>query len=150
MRVLLQRVSRAAVRVEGEVVGSIDQGLLLFLAVHRADRPEETKWLVEKIAQLRIFTDEAGKMNLSVRDIGGGVLVVSQFTLYGNALGGRRPDFLESAPPAVAEPIYEKFISEMKGWVTSVENGRFGAKMEVELINSGPVTLLIETPRKES
>lgn len=148
MRAVVQRVLRAAVHVEGEVVGEIGEGLLVLLAMHHTDTPKETRWLVEKVAHLRIFRDDAGKMNRSVVDVGGGILVVSQFTLYGNCQRGRRPDFLESAPPDRAEPLYKKFISEMKELVNCVESGHFGAKMEVELINNGPVTMLIDTPVK--
>jgi D-aminoacyl-tRNA deacylase len=146
MRAVIQRVARAEVRVEGESVGKIDHGLLVLLAVHRDDEPEQTRWLVEKVAQLRIFRDEADKMNLSVRDVEGGVLIISQFTLYGRCEKGRRPDFMESAPPERAEPIYDKFVSEMREWVDPVESGRFGARMEVELVNDGPVTMFIEVP----
>lgn len=143
MRIVIQRVKEAKVIVEGKITGSINQGLLVFLGVHKDDLPEQTSWLVQKLVNLRIFTDDQGKMNLSVKDVKGGILLVSQFTLYGNCLEGRRPDFIQAAPPTLAEPIYEKFGLEVVNELGSVQKGVFGAKMEVSLINDGPVTFII-------
>jgi D-aminoacyl-tRNA deacylase len=145
MRAVLQRVSRAAVVIDGETVGAIERGLLVLLGVAPADTPDEAQWLAEKAAGLRIFRDEAGKMNLSVADIGGGVLVVSQFTLYGDCRKGRRPSFLDAAPPEVAVPLYEAFVNALRALGLPVATGRFGAMMQVELINDGPVTLILDT-----
>ena len=144
MKAVVQRVKSSSVRVEGKVVGEIGPGLLIFHGVQNGDLPDQTSWLVNKILSLRIFEDSAGKMNLSVEDIGGEILVVSQFTLYANCQRGRRPDFLEAAPPEVAEPIYNKFVSEVADRIGKVETGRFGAAMEVSLVNDGPVTLIVE------
>ena len=143
MRVLVQRVKHASVTVADKVVGSIDHGLLAFLGICHEDKPEDTVWMVNKMLNLRIFRDDQDKMNLSVKDVGGSVLVVSQFTLYGECQKGRRPDFFNAAAPKVALPIYEKFISEV-GKEVFVASGEFGANMQVELLNDGPVTLLIE------
>jgi D-aminoacyl-tRNA deacylase len=145
MRAVLQRVSRAAVVIDGETVGAIERGLLVLLGVAPADTLAEAQWLAEKAAGLRIFRDEAGKMNLSVADIGGGVLVVSQFTLYGDCRKGRRPSFLDAAPPEVAVPLYEAFVNALRALGLPVATGRFGAMMQVELINDGPVTLILDT-----
>ena len=144
MRILLQRVKEASVSVEGKLCGSIEQGLLVFLGIKREDKPETTAWLVNKMVHLRLFADSEGKMNLSLKDMGGAALIVSQFTLYGNCLNGRRPDFMASAPPEMAKPLYEKFIAEVKQEILQVQTGIFGAYMEVALINDGPVTFLIE------
>lgn len=144
MRLLIQRVKEAQVTVSGHVVGAIGPGLLIFLGIHRDDRAETTSWLVNKLVSLRIFADAMGKMNLSVKETGGAALVVSQFTLYGSCLNGRRPDFIETAPPAQAEPIYEKFITELRRELPMVQTGQFGAYMEVSLVNDGPVTFLID------
>jgi D-aminoacyl-tRNA deacylase len=145
MRAVLQRVSRAAVVIDGETVGAIERGLLVLLGIAPADTLDEAQWLAEKAAGLRIFRDEAGKMNLSVADIGGGVLVVSQFTLYGDCRKGRRPSFLDAAPPEVAVPLYEAFVNALRALGLPVATGRFGAMMQVELINDGPVTLILDT-----
>jgi D-aminoacyl-tRNA deacylase len=145
MRAVLQRVSRAAVVIDGETVGAIERGLLVLLGVAPADTLAEAQWLAEKAAGLRIFRDEAGKMNLSVADIGGGVLVVSQFTLYGDCRKGRRPSFLDAAPPEVAVPLYEAFVNALRALGLPVATGRFGAMRQVELINDGPVTLILDT-----
>lgn len=146
MKVVVQRVKEASVTVNGEVTGQIGKGLLVLFGVKNGDRPEETTWLLNKLVNLRIFSDEQGKMNLSVKEIGGEILLVSQFTLYGDCKNGRRPDFFESAPPDVAEAIYDKFVAEVAREMGKVHTGRFGAMMEVRLINDGPVTLIIETP----
>jgi len=145
MRVLLQRVSRAEVRVDGRPVGGIGGGVLLLVGFREEDGPDEVAWMAEKVAGLRIFTDPDGKMNLSLDDVGGDVLVVSQFTLYGDVRKGRRPSFVGAAPPDIAIPLYKAFITALRGRVEgSVETGEFGAVMEVALVNDGPVTLLLE------
>ncbi len=145
MRVVLQRVTRARVTVDGQVVGAIDQGFLILIGVRNGDTVAEAKWLAEKIAVLRVFADESDKFNRSLLDIGGGALVVSQFTLYGNAVGQRRPSFIEAAPPALAAPLIEQFVEFLRqAGVQRVETGVFGAKMLVELANDGPVTLILE------
>ncbi|NGX43695.1 MAG: D-aminoacyl-tRNA deacylase [Chlamydiae bacterium] len=148
MKVVAQRVKEAKVVVDGEVCGTIGSGILVLLGIHKDDTPEETSWLVNKLVNLRFFQDENGKMNLSVKDLGGEILVVSQFTLYANCNGGRRPAFIDAAPPNIAEPIYEKFVSEVKNELGRVETGKFGAYMEVSLINDGPVTVILEKKGK--
>jgi len=145
MRLLVQRVSQASVTVDAQVVGSIDKGLLVFLGIHKDDKIEKTRYLAHKLCTLRIFNDEGGKMNLSVEESDGGVLIISQFTLYANCSSGRRPDFFAAAPLEIARPFYEKFVSEVKEKIPSVQTGRFGALMQVHLINDGPVTLLIDS-----
>jgi D-tyrosyl-tRNA(Tyr) deacylase len=144
MRLVIQRVKQASVTVDNETVGKIGQGLLVLLGIHQDDDGSEIDWLVNKLALLRIFVDEAGKMNLSVQDISGEILVVSQFTLYGNCENGRRPDFIQAARPEKAEELYNRFLDCVRTKMGRVEAGRFGAKMEVDLINDGPVTLIIE------
>lgn len=144
MRLVVQRVSSASVEVEGKIVGQIGRGVLVFLGIHKNDTPENTAWLVNKLVNLRLFEDAAGKMNLSVKDCGGEVLVVSQFTLYGNCTNGRRPDFFEAAAGPVAEPIYEKFSEEVRQEMGAVQKGIFGASMKISLVNEGPVTLIVE------
>jgi len=146
MRALVQRVSRAAVVVGGRIVGQVDTGLLVLLGITHTDRPEEARWLAGKIAGLRVFGDAAGRMNTDVRDENGAVLVVPQFTLYGDATHGRRPDFVEAAKPEHAEPLFQRFCAELEGQRVRVERGVFRAHMQVELINDGPVTLILETP----
>jgi D-tyrosyl-tRNA(Tyr) deacylase len=145
MRAVLQRVSRAAVVIDGETVGAIQRGLLVLLGVAPADTEKEAQWLAEKVAGLRIFNDEADKMNLGVADVGGGLLVVSQFTLYGDCRKGRRPSFIAAAPPEIAVPLYEAFVNALRALGLPVATGRFGAMMQVELINEGPVTLILDT-----
>jgi D-tyrosyl-tRNA(Tyr) deacylase len=145
MRAVIQRVSRASVTIAGEVVGAIDRGLLVLLGVTHTDTPAQARWLAEKIVGLRIFNDADGKMNLGLSDIGGSVLVVSQFTLYGDAQKGRRPSFIAAARPEQAIPLYEDFINCIKALGVPVATGRFGAMMGVELVNDGPVTLILET-----
>ena len=144
MRALLQRVREARVSVEDETVGAIDRGFLVLLGVTHEDGEEQARWLANKIAGLRIFEDEAGKMNLSLLDVGGSVLVVSQFTLYGDARKGRRPSFTAAAPPEQAEPLVVYFAQQLREHGLIVESGAFGAMMQVELVNDGPVTLLLE------
>jgi D-aminoacyl-tRNA deacylase len=146
MRAVVQRVRRASVRVEQETVGQIDAGLLVLLGITQTDTAEKAHWLAEKIVGLRIFNDADGKMNLSLTDIRGSVLVVSQFTLYGDCRKGRRPSFIEAAPPEIAVPLYEEFVNGIKALGIRTATGRFGAMMEVELVNDGPVTLIVETP----
>ncbi|NQV89620.1 MAG: D-tyrosyl-tRNA(Tyr) deacylase [Parcubacteria group bacterium] len=144
MKAVVQRVKRASVTVDGEVTGSIDQGLLVFLGIHQDDTDEMIEKMAGKIAKLRIFEDEEGKMSRSVEDIGGSVLMVSQFTLYGDVRKGNRPSFIESARPEKAEPMYEAVVESIRGLGLPVETGRFTAMMDVELVNDGPVTILIE------
>lgn len=144
MRVVLQRVSRARVRVAERVVGEIGAGLLLLVGFTATDDEQTLAWMAEKVVGLRIFTDAEGKMNRSVEEVGGAILVVSQFTLYGDARKGRRPSFIEAAHPEVAIPLYERFVEMLRERGRPVETGEFGAMMEVELVNDGPVTLILE------
>ena len=148
MRVVLQRVSRAAVRVNGRVTGSIGVGFLVLAGFAPSDVEDTLAWMADKLLGLRVFGDAEGKMNLALADVGGAVLVVSQFTLYSDASKGRRPSFIDAAPPEVAIPLYERFIALLKergaASSTRVETGEFGAMMEVELMNDGPVTLVLE------
>ena len=144
MRVLLQRVSRAEVRVGGQSAGAIDRGFCLLVGFTHADTEAQAIWMADKVAGLRLFGDADGKMNLALDDVGGAVLVVSQFTLYGDAEKGRRPSFIDAARPEVATPLYEKFVALLRERGLSVATGEFGAMMEVELVNDGPVTLLLE------
>jgi D-tyrosyl-tRNA(Tyr) deacylase len=145
MRVVLQRVSRAEVRVKDRITGRIEQGYLLLVGFDRDDTQAELAWMAEKIVGLRLFGDEDGKMNRALADIGGGLLVVSQFTLYGDASKGRRPSFIDAAPPEIAIPLYERFVGVLRDIAPgAVETGEFGAMMDVDLVNDGPVTLLLE------
>jgi D-tyrosyl-tRNA(Tyr) deacylase len=144
MRAVLQRVSRARVVVDGEVIGEIGRGLLVLLGVAPTDLPEQARWLAEKIVGLRVFEDDAGKMNRDVAEVGGGVLVVSQFTLYGECAKGRRPSFIGAAPPDIAIPLYEAFVNAVRAQGIPTATGRFGAMMHVELVNEGPVTLILD------
>ena len=144
MRTLLQRVSRAEVRVEGRVVGRVGAGLLLLVGFTETDGEEAVAWMAEKVAGLRVFGDDEGKMNRSVEETGGGLLVVSQFTLYGDTRKGRRPSFVDAARPETAIPLYERFVALLRARGLHVETGVFGAMMEVELVNDGPVTLILE------
>ncbi|MCG8473262.1 MAG: D-aminoacyl-tRNA deacylase [Desulfobacterales bacterium] len=145
MKAVVQRVSKGAVEVGDEVTGAIDKGLLVLLGVARGDTKKEAKYMADKISGLRIFEDEAGKMNLSLKDIGGGMLVVSQFTLLGDCRKGRRPSFVEAAPPEEADRLYENFIDAVRFNGVPVETGRFQTHMNVSLINDGPVTLIVES-----
>ncbi len=145
MRALLQRVRRASVHVDQELVGQIGPGLLVLLGVTQSDTADQARWLADKIVTLRVFADEHGKMNRDVTENGGGVLVVSQFTLYGDCRKGRRPSFVEAAPPEIAIPLYEAFIDAVRAHGVPVATGRFGAMMQVELVNDGPVTLLVDS-----
>ena len=146
MRAVVQRSGSASVVVADQVVGQIEQGLVILLGVAPQDSTFEVNWMAEKIANLRIFSDQKGKMNLSLLDIGGEALVISQFTLYGDCRKGRRPHFLAAAKPEVAEPLYEEFCEKMQQiGVAKVARGCFGANMKVSLINEGPVTLVIDS-----
>ncbi|MGE3806922.1 MAG: D-aminoacyl-tRNA deacylase [Gemmataceae bacterium] len=145
MRAVVQRVSQARVVVASEVIGQIGPGLLVLLGVHKEDGADQARWLADKIVGLRIFEDDAGKMNRSLGDVAGSMLIVSQFTLYGDCAKGRRPSFIDAAPPELAIPLYEGFIDAVKALGIPVATGRFGAMMEVELTNHGPVTLIIDT-----
>ncbi len=144
MRAVVQRVTEASVDVNGETVGAISQGLLVLLGAREGDTEREARWLAHKIANLRIFPDEAGKMNLSVQAVGGSVLVVSQFTLYGDTKRGFRPSFAHAAPPEIAEPLVDTFIAALRAENVPVETGIFRAMMRVSLVNDGPVTILME------
>jgi len=148
MRAVLQRVRGASVTVDHTVVGKIESGWLVLLGIAPEDSQKQVNWLAEKIANLRAFNDADGKMNLSVQDVNGSVLVVSQFTLYGDCQKGRRPSFIGAAPPAVAEPLYDAFVNALKLLGVPVETGRFAADMQVELLNDGPVTFVIDAPEK--
>jgi len=148
MRAVLQRVTRASVKVEGETVGEIAAGLLALLGIARDDTPEDAHYLLEKIAGLRIFDDAEGRMNLSLAETGGALLIVSQFTLYGDARRGRRPSWSEAAAPDVAAPLYEFFVSEARKLLARVETGSFRREMKVELINDGPVTILLDSRKQ--
>ena len=144
MRVVLQRVSSASVTIEGEVTGRIGRGFLLLVGFTHTDTAAAADWMAEKVAGLRLFTDDQGKMNLGLGEVGGGVLVVSQFTLYGDVAKGRRPSFVDAARPETAIPLYERFIERLRAGGLEVATGRFGAMMDVALVNDGPVTLLLE------
>jgi len=145
MRAVVQRVNSASVRVDGETVGAIDRGFLVFVGVTHSDARAQADWLARKIAGLRLFEDAASKMNLGLADIGGAMLVVSQFTLYGDARKGRRPDFLQAARPEQAEPLIAYFIDQLREQGLTIATGQFQAHMEVDLVNDGPVTLLLDT-----
>jgi D-tyrosyl-tRNA(Tyr) deacylase len=147
LRAVVQRVKRASVTVEGEIVGKIDNGFLVLLGVSGDDTEADARYCVEKILNLRVFEDGDGKMNLSLLDIGGELLAVSQFTLYGDTRRGRRPSFINAAPPDVANRLYEYFVSECRKQIDRVETGRFQEMMDVELINDGPVTILIDSQK---
>lgn len=145
MRALLQRVSRASVTVDEQVVGQIGWGLLIFLGIGQSDGEAQVKMLADKIVQLRIFGDDAGKMNRSLLDIQGEVLVISQFTLHADVRRGRRPSFTNAAPPSIAEPLYERFIETIASYGLTVASGIFGASMQIELCNEGPVTIWMDS-----
>lgn len=150
MRAVIQRVNRATVSVEGEKKGSIGSGLLIFLGVGHSDGQADLDWLTQKIAGLRVFEDEAGKMNCSLLDVGGEALVISQFTLFGSVRKGSRPSFNKAAPPALAESLYEAFVEMLSNRLGKpVPTGVFGAMMDIEAHNDGPVTLTIDTKQKD-
>jgi D-tyrosyl-tRNA(Tyr) deacylase len=144
MRIVLQRVSRARITVHGEQVAGIGRGLLLLVGVGREDDDDKMTWLAEKCVNLRIFPDEADRMNRSVIEVGGEILVISQFTLYGDTHRGRRPSFVEAAPPPEAEKLFDRFVELIGGFGVPVKKGIFGAMMDVELVNDGPVTITLE------
>lgn len=148
MRLVIQRVKSASVVADGCLTGSINEGLLVFIGVHKDDVSADTLWLVKKLVHLRLFGDTQGKMNLSLKDVNGSVLLISQFTLYGNCLNGRRPDFFEAAPGEKAELLYNKFIEEVKAEGVEIQTGRFGAHMEITSVNNGPITLILENGKK--
>jgi D-tyrosyl-tRNA(Tyr) deacylase len=145
MRAVLQRVTRASVKVEGETVGEIAGGLLVLLGIARDDTEQDARYLLDKIVALRIFEDAEGRMNLSLAETGGALLVVSQFTLHGDTRRGRRPSWIEAASPEVAEPLYECFVGEARRLVGQVATGSFRRMMQVELVNDGPVTILLDS-----
>jgi len=145
MRAVIQRVSEASVRVDGALVGQIGRGFLVLLGITHSDGETEAVWLAKKVAGLRLFEDAEGKMNLGLADVGGGVLAVSQFTLYGDARKGRRPSFVEAARPEQAQPLYEQFCTALRSEGIYVAQGIFQAHMQVALVNDGPVTLVVET-----
>jgi len=147
MRAVIQRVSRAAVSVDQEQIGAIGHGLLLLLGIHRDDQETDLHWLVDKIVHLRIFEDAAGKMNRSLLDTGGAMLIISQFTLYGDCRQGRRPGYSSAARPEQAEALYEGFIKAVQKHGIQTATGRFQATMAVELVNDGPVTLLLDSAK---
>ncbi len=150
MRVLIQKVSQASVTIEGKVKSQIGKGLLLLLGIEDADSQEDIEWLCRKVVHMRIFNDEAGKMNLSVKDVGGEALVVSQFTLHANTKKGNRPSFIKAAKPDIAIPLYEQFVSHLQTYFDAkVQTGEFGAMMEVGLVNDGPVTIWVDSKNKE-
>lgn len=144
MRVVLQRVSRARVTVDDRVTGQIDRGVVLLVGFTGGDNEATLRWMAEKVVGLRIFSDDEGKMNRSVDEVDGAILVVSQFTLYGDASKGRRPSFIAAAHPDVAVPLYERFVEMLRQTGRPVATGEFGAMMDVELVNDGPVTLILE------
>ncbi|MBC2852016.1 D-tyrosyl-tRNA(Tyr) deacylase [Cetobacterium sp. 8H] len=145
MRAVVQRVKHASVAVDGEIVGKIDQGFLVLLGVTHTDTEKEIEWLSKKITDLRVFNDADEKMNLGLKDINGDLLIISQFTLYGNCIKGRRPSFIDAAKPDLANDLYEKFLKKCRDLGFKTEAGIFGADMKVELFNDGPVTLIIDT-----
>lgn len=146
MRCVVQRVSSATVSVDGKVTGAIGQGLLIFLGIHTSDTSAQVDWMTQKVAKLRIFHDDEGKMNHSVMDVAGGLLVISQFTLYGDARKGNRPSFIEAARPEVAIPLYEQFLQDLASVSgREVQAGIFAAHMDVQLVNDGPVTIIIDS-----
>ncbi len=146
MRAVVQRVTRAKVSVDRNVVGEIGPGMLVLVAAGKGDGPDQIKWMADKLVGLRIFTDEAGKMNLSLTQVGGSMLVVSQFTLYGDCRKGKRPSYAGSAPPDEASGLYASFVETVRGMGVPVREGVFGAMMQVDLVNDGPVTLIVDAP----
>ena len=148
MRAVVQRVKESQVKVDDEVIGSIDEGLLIFLGIGNEDSMDDIDYLIDKIINLRIFEDVEGKMNLSALDLEKDIMVVSQFTLYGDCRKGRRPSFFDAAPPDKAERLYDVFVSKMNDYNLNIETGEFQAMMDVDLINDGPVTLLIDSKKE--
>jgi D-tyrosyl-tRNA(Tyr) deacylase len=145
MRAVVQRVSHGSVKVDGKLIGKIGKGLVVLLGVASDDTEPHARYLADKIAALRIFDDETGKMNLSVKDVGGALLVISQFTLYGDVRRGLRPSWIEAAPPEIAEPLYKTFVALAREQLEQVETGSFRADMQVELVNDGPVTIMLDS-----
>jgi D-tyrosyl-tRNA(Tyr) deacylase len=144
MRVVLQRVSKASVAIDGRVAGAIGQGFCLLVGFTHGDTPAQVDWMAEKVAGLRLFGDAAGKMNLGLQEVGGAILVISQFTLYGDAAKGRRPSFIDAARPELAIPLYQRFLDALRRLGLTVAAGEFGADMQVEIHNDGPVTLILD------
>lgn len=149
MRLLIQRVSEAKVEVDGKVIGAIKKGLLILAGIESEDTAEDIDWLVRKVTSLRIFSDDEGKMNLSIKDIVGEILVVSQFTLHASTKKGNRPSFIKAARPETAVPLLDQFVTQLKTEISKVETGEFGADMKVSLCNDGPVTIWIDSKNKE-
>ncbi|KAA9340762.1 D-aminoacyl-tRNA deacylase [Adhaeribacter soli] len=150
MRVIIQRVSEAAVRINGQVKGQIGTGLLLLAGFTGSDTEEDLAWISKKIVQMRIFNDADGKMNLSLQDVAGNILLISQFTLYANTKKGNRPSYINAAPPAIAIPLYEKFIAQLETeFGKSIQTGEFGADMKVSLLNDGPVTIILDSQQRD-
>jgi len=147
MRAVVQRVTRASVTVDDEVIGKIGNGLVVLIGIARDDTKVEAAYLVDKITSLRIFDDEEGKMNLSLKDVNGGLLIVSQFTLYGDVRRGLRPSWSDAAPPEVAEPLYDFFVRQAGTAISDIATGKFQAMMQVELVNDGPVTILLDSKK---
>jgi D-tyrosyl-tRNA(Tyr) deacylase len=147
MRAVIQRVTRASVTVDGEIVGEIGKGLVVLLGIARDDTEKDATYLVEKITALRIFDDAAGVMNVSVKDIAGGLLIVSQFTLYGDVRRGLRPSWIDAAAPEIAGPMYDFFVAQARKLIERVATGSFRAMMQVELVNDGPVTILLDSKK---
>lgn len=147
MRIVLQRVSRASVTIAGRVTGAIERGFCLLVGFTHGDTDAEVDWMAEKVIGLRLFTDADGKMNLGLSEVAGGLLVISQFTLYGDAAKGRRPSFLDAARPEVAIPLYQRFLAQLRNRGVPVASGEFGADMLVEIHNDGPVTLILDRDR---
>ena len=145
MRLLIQRVTQASVRIDGEVVGEISHGLLVLIGINAQDTPAIADRLIRKALDLRIFEDDEGKMNRGVEEVSGGLLLVSQFTLYANCRKGRRPSFIDAAPPPIAQPLYENCIRVAQASGLTVQTGRFGADMKISLINDGPVTIMLDS-----
>ncbi|MBA3355068.1 MAG: D-tyrosyl-tRNA(Tyr) deacylase [Pyrinomonadaceae bacterium] len=145
MRAVVQRVTRASIRIEGETVGEIGKGLVVLLGVARDDTEKDAEYLADKIGSLRVFDDSEARMNLSVKDVDGALLVVSQFTLYGDVRRGLRPSWIDAAAPEVAEPLYEYFVTRAKVYIGEVATGRFRSLMQIELVNDGPVTILVDS-----
>lgn len=145
MKAVIQRVQYATVKVDGTLVGQCGHGFMILLGVENNDTMKDLDVLVNKIVKLRVFEDEAGKMNLSIKDVGGEILVISQFTLYADCRKGNRPSFINAAPPAISKPLYEKFVEAVASFDIHVEHGEFGAEMKVELLNDGPVTVVLES-----
>ena len=149
MRIVVQRVSKASVSIAGNLYSEINYGFLVLIGICDDDRYDDIEWLTRKIINLRVFGDELGKMNRSIQDINGEILIVSQFTLYASVKKGNRPSFVASARPEIAIPLYEKFIDQLKKYDIKIQTGVFGANMQIELVNDGPVTIIIDSKNKE-